>query len=280
VHGLNVYPASTGTSPTPSLTTPSGTVTASSESAKAAVEGAVRDYFDAFDRSDFAGLESHSVGELTALPSWLRILSTEFQSLGVLSPAGASIDNLTVTSITGRTATVQIRGQLDETAVSEKPMNGTIISSDISGPVTLVQGTTTWQVADFRRGGRSVRDQIYTTVRGQQTRQGITVKVVGVDLRPRGTVVVLEVRNTTALNAGAANPVIRDAYGRQHQTSLGSHTVLLEANRRSTTRHALFFPSGLRPGTASFRFRTDYDLGCNPVCKISTSFDIPVQLVR
>jgi hypothetical protein len=283
--GSSSQPPSTGTLPTSSLTTPSRAVPQSStisasESAAADVEVAVRAYFAAFESLDFAGLESHSVGELTALAGWLRVLSKEFQGLGVLSPGGASIDSLTVVSIAGRTATVAIRGQLDETAFNQKTMNGTIISSDISGPVTLVRRTTAWQVADFRREGRSVRDQIYTTVRGQQTSQGITVKVIGVDLRPRGTVVVLEVRNTTLLNAGAANPIIIDTSGRQHQTGLGSNTVLLEVNRRSTTKHALFFPSGLPSGTARFRFRTDVDLGCNPVCRITTSFDIPVQLVR
>jgi len=270
--------ASTVTTPSGAVTQPS-TAAPSTEPASAAVAAAVREYFDAFDKADFAALESHSAGELITFARWLRILSGESYFLGGLSPAAATIDSLTVVSIRGRTATVNIRGQLDETAFDPKTNDGRLISSNIGGPVTLLQRATTWQVADFRRGGRSVRDQIYPIVRGQQTSQGVTVKVVGVDLRPTGTVLVLEMRNTTALNAGAAGPVIKEASGRLHPTGLGN-VLLLEVKRRSTTRHALFFPTSLPRGTTGFRFRTDYDLGCNPVCKISTSFDIPVQLVR
>jgi hypothetical protein len=255
--------------------TPSSTVTPSAE----AVEAAVRAYFDAFNSSDFAALESRSVGELTVLPRWLRTLSKEASGLGVLTVAGASVDSLKVTSIAGRTAAVRIRGQLAETAFDERTKTGKLINSDISGPVTVVRSGTTWQVADFRRAGRSVRDQIFTVVRGQQTSQGITVTITGVDLSPTGTILALDVRDTTLLPAGAANPAIQDAAGRLHRTSLGD-TVVLEVNRRSTARHALFFPGGLRPGTTMLRFRADFNLGCNPVCKITTSFDLPIQVVR
>jgi hypothetical protein len=279
-------PVSTDTaSPAPTTTTPSGAVSQpstaapSTEPASTAVAAAVRDYFDAFDKADFAALESHSAGELITFARWLRILDGESYFLGGLSPAAATIDSLTVLSIRGHTATVNIRGQLDETAFDPKTNDGRLTSSNISGPVTLLQRATTWQVVDYRRGGRSVRDQIYPIVRGQQTSQGVTVKVVGVDLRPTGTVLVLETRNTTALDAGAESPTIEETSGRRHPTGLGN-VLLLEVKRRSTTRHALFFPTGLPRGTTGFQLRTDYDLGCNPVCKISTSFDIPVQLVR
>ncbi len=138
----------------------------------------------------------------------------------------------------------------------------------------------TWRVADFHRQGQSARDHIYPTVRGQQTRQGLTVKVVGADVRPKGTVLVLEIRNTTTLMAGGGNPVIRDAAGRKLPTQLGTDVVLLTASKRSTTRSGLYFQAGLPAGSRTFDLLIDFQLGCNPVCKISTSMDIPVQLVQ
>jgi hypothetical protein len=243
-----------------------------------AVETATRDYFEAIAVPRLADLESHSIGELRTLARWWRILSNEFDGDGALTPAGAAISSLKVTSIAGDTATVQIHGSLEETTSYLNPGGSALIRTDISGPVTLQRGAT-WQVTDFHRGGGSVRQQMYPVVRGQQTRQGITVKVVGVDLRPGGTVLVLQVRNSTTLKAGAAEPVIRDARGREHPTGL-RNTVVLEVARRSTATHALYFPGRLNPRTTRFRFRVDYQLGCTPECRIWTSFDIPTQLVR
>jgi hypothetical protein len=80
------------------------------------IEGAVRKYFDAFLSADFKGLATHSTGELKVLAGWQRILNGESTGLGALKPAAATVEDLKVVSVTGDTATVEIKGQLDETA--------------------------------------------------------------------------------------------------------------------------------------------------------------------
>ena len=245
------------------------------------IEGAVRAYFDAFDGSDFNGLRAHSVGELKVLASWQRILSERSGGLDALKPAAASVDRLKVVSVKGNTATVEIKGQLDETAFVLDDSTGQtkLLSTNITGAVTLVRGAA-WQVVDFHRGGRWARQQIYTKVRGQQTSQGVTVKVIGVDLRPKGTVLMLEVKNTTGLKAGAAGTVIRDASGKQLQIALGRDLVVVQVGRRSKATSGLFYMNTLRSNTTKFNFLADVNLGCDPVCKVSTSLNIPVQLLR
>jgi len=122
-------------SATPSGTvTPAGTVASPSASPSgaagaAAVEAAARAYFDAIGEPRLADLESHSVGELRLLARWWRILSNEFQGHGVLIPAGAAISSLKVTSVAGHTATVQIRGWLEEITSSLTTGGGGLIRS-------------------------------------------------------------------------------------------------------------------------------------------------------
>jgi hypothetical protein len=246
------------------------------------IKGAVRAYFDAFDGSDFNGLKAHSVGELKILASWQRILSTSSGGLDALKPAAASVDRLKVVSVKGNTATVEIKGQLDETAFILDNSTGQtkLLSTNINGAVTLVRRAAAWQVVDFHRGGRWARQQIYTKVRGQQTSQGVTVKIIGVDLRPKGTVLMLEIKNTTGLKAGAAGTVIRDASGKQLQIALGRDLVAVQVGRRSKATSGLFYLNTLRPNTRKFNFLADVNLGCDPVCKVTTSLNIPVQLLR
>jgi hypothetical protein len=213
------------------------------------IEGAVRKYFDAFLSADFKGLATHSTGELKVLAGWQRILNGESTGLGALKPAAATVEDLKVVSVRGNTATVEIKGQLDETASVIEGNRGEdrLLSTSIDGAVRLVRGTT-WQAVDFHRGGRWAREQVYIRVRGQRSGQGVVVKVVGVDLRPKGTVVMMELRNTTGLEAGAGGTVVRDASGKRLQIALGRDLV-------------------------------DVNLGCNPVCKVGTSMDIPVRLL-
>lgn len=246
------------------------------------IKVAVRKYFDAFSGADFKGLETHSTGELKVLANWQRILNKGFQGLGFLKPAGASIDSMTVVSVEGDTATVEIKGQLDETVSiidRTNTVQDKLISTDISGAVALVRGTT-WRVANFHRGGRWAGEQIYTRVRGQQTSQGVVVKIIGVDLRPKGTVLIMEVRNTTGLTAGASGPVLRDTSGKQQQIALDENMVVVEVGRRSKASSGLFYMKSLRPKTKKFNLLVDVNLGCDPVCNVATSLNIPVQLLR
>jgi hypothetical protein len=244
------------------------------------IEGAVRKYFDAFFSADFKGLATHSTGELKVLAGWQRILNGESTGLGALKPAAATVEDLKVVSVTGDAATVEIKGQLDETASVIEGNRGEdrLLSTSIDGAVKLVRGTT-WQVADFHRGGRWARGQIYTKVRDQQSGQGVVVKVVGVDLRPKGTVVMMELRNTTGLEAGAGGTVVRDASGRRLQIALGRDLVVVQVKGRSKATTGLFYMSALRPTTRSFNYLVDVNLGCNPVCTVGTSMDIPVWLL-
>ena len=274
-------PTTPTSSPSPTATLIGGQQVSLEE--VASIEGAVREYFDAFGGSDFKGLNTHSAGELKVLATWQRILNEGSSAgFGVLKPAAASVDRLKVVSVKGNTATVEIKGQLDETVHVIDSGTGPsvkLLSTNINGAVTLLRGAA-WQVVDFHRGGRWAREQIYTKVRGQQTSQGVTVKVVGVDLRPKGTVLMMEVKNTTGLKAGASGTVIRDASGKQLQIALGRNIVVVQVGRRSKATSGLFYTKSLPPSTKRFNFLADVMLGCNPVCKVSTSLNIPVQLLR
>jgi hypothetical protein len=244
------------------------------------IEAAVRKYFDAFFSAGFKGLAAHSSGELEVLAGWQRILHGGSEGFGALSPAAASVDDLEVVAVDGTTATVQIKGQLDETAgvIAGNRGEEKLLSTNINGAVSLVREAS-WQVVDFHRGGRWAREQIYTRVRGQRAGQGVVVRVVGVDLRPKGTVVMLELRNTTGLKAGASGAVIRDASGRQFHIAQGRDLVVIEVGGRSKGTAGLFYLNALRPTTRRFNVQVDVNLGCNPVCKLSSSLDIPVQLI-
>jgi hypothetical protein len=248
----------------------------------AAIEAAVRGYFDAFERSDTRGLQRNSTGELKILAGRQRSLNAE-SGPRALEPAAASIDSLEIVSVEGDTATVEIKGQLDETVlvVTGNLANNKLVSTDISGAVTVVRGTT-WQVADYHREGHRVSDQLYTKVRGQRTSQGVVVKVIGVDLRPKGTVVIIEVNNKTGLKAGAINPVIVDAAGKRLRTPEGRNVQVLDVARRSKTSQEFFFMKGLRANVRKFNFQITFIL-CRQtasVCALSTDLDIPVRLVR
>jgi hypothetical protein len=246
-----------------------------------AIETATRAFFDALGTGDSKTAASLSAGELKALPAWQSLMREESPVMGILSPAAASIDRLTVTSVKGNTATVQIKGQLDETTFV---MTGStigddeLLSTNISGPVTLVRETT-WRVSDFHRGEKSVRDQLYTKVRGHRTGHGVDVKVVGADLRPKGTVLIVEIKNTTGLSGGMSGPVIKDAAGKRLPEARGN-IVVAEFDRRSKIRKGLFFKTSLRPTTSKFHLLVDTALGCNPVCKLAADLDIPVQLIQ
>jgi hypothetical protein len=245
----------------------------------AAIEAATREYFYALGTGDSRTLAGRSAGELKTLSTWQRILNEESPVLEILKPAAASIDHLTVTGVEGNTAKVEIKGQLDETTFDLNSSSGAneLLSTNISGPVTLARGAR-WQVIDFHRGGKSARGQIYSKVRGHEARHGVDVKVIGADLRPKGTVLIVEVRNTTGLPGGISSPVIRSAGKRLPDAR--HDTVVAEFDGHSKSTRALFFKSGLRPTTKEFHLLVDTALGCDPVCDLAADLDITVQLIR
>jgi hypothetical protein len=73
--------------------------------------------------------------------------------------------------------------------------------------------------------------------------------------------------------------VVRDASGKRLQIALGRDLVVVQVKGRSKATTGLFYMSALRPTTRSFNFLVDVNLGCNPVCKVGTSMDIPVRLL-
>jgi hypothetical protein len=194
-----------------------------------------------------------------------------------LRSAAANIDSLKVVSVTANTATAEIKGQLGEEldVVTGQLGRTDLVSTNIDGAVTLVRRTG-WRLTNFHRSGKWVTDQLYTNVRGQQTGQGVAVTVVGVDLRPKGTMVVMAVNNTTALAADAINPTIRDAAGKRRPSAAGQDVQVLEVAPQSRTSKQFYFPAGLRANTKTFNFEIEFILGSY----ISASMDIPVQLVR
>jgi hypothetical protein len=249
------------------------------------VEAAVRGYFQAYESRGANGLEDFSTGELKALAGWQRILAGGQDAPPSLTVLSATIDSLKVTDLNGDTATVQITGKLDETAslFSTSTPKNTTTSTNISGAVTVVR-TTRWQVADFHRGGQWATNQLFTQVQGQRAGLGVTVKVIGVDLRPAGTVVVIDVKNTTALEAGLLNPAIRDTPGGRLRTPTdapeGQNVQVFQVGQRSHGNQGLLFLAGLPANTRKFDLQIKLHLGCTPTCAGTEQLKIPVELVQ
>jgi hypothetical protein len=261
-------------SPSPTTTLVGGHPVSLTEVAD--IEAAVRGYFAAFGGSG-RGLERYSSGELGVLAKWQRTLSSSSFAPGNLRPAAGNIDSLKLISVTRNTATAEIKGQLAEEldVVTGQLGRTDLVSTNIDGAVTLVRRTG-WRLTNFHRAGKWVTDQLYTNVRGQQTGQGVVVTVVGVDLRPKGTMVVMAVNNTAALAADAINPTIRDAAGNRRPSAAGQDVQVLEVAPQSRTSKQFYFPEGLRANTRTFNFEIEFILGSY----ISATMDIPVQLVR
>jgi hypothetical protein len=247
------------------------------------IEAAVRGYFEAFDTSDLTGLQKHSTGEVKVLAGWQGILMKESDAPPALQPMAANIDSLEIVSVDGNTATVEIKGDLVETTFvySSKADNDELLTTDISGAVTVVRGTT-WQVANFHRQGQWAGDQLYTKVRGQGTGKGVTVKILGVDLRPKGTVLIIGVDNTSSLAAGAINAVIVDTRGKRLLTVEGRNVEILQVAHRSKASKGLLFLKGLPTSARKFTFQIEFILCGNnrQACYVSTTLKFPVQLVQ
>jgi hypothetical protein len=246
------------------------------------IEAAVRGYFDAFAKADLEGLKKYSTGELKVLAGWQDILMNGSAGPPALTPAATTvIDSLEIISVGGDTATAEIKGKMEETAfVYKAGAPEKLVRTDISGPVTVVRGTT-WQVANFHRDGQPASGQIYTKVRGTTTLKGVTVKTLGVDLRPKQTVVMIAFNNKTALPGDVTNAVILDTRGKRLQGPAGYNDELLAIPPRSQASQGFLFMKGLSPNTRKFVLQFTLDLcNTNNFCSVHTSLDLPVQLLQ
>lgn len=243
-------------------------------------ETAVRGYFDAFATSDLAGLGKYSAGEVRVLAGWQDFMT---QQSGALTPVAATVDSLEIVSVEADTATVKITGDLVESVTVFRGNNPSDqeVTTDLSGAVTVARGTT-WQVSNFHRDGRWAGDQLFTKVRGKVVTKGVAVTVLGVDLRPKGTVVFIEVNNTTAKAASAINAMIVDAGGKQLLTTAGRDVEALNVPEGVKTSAGLFFLKGLPTTARKFTFRVTFVLCRNnsQVCSGEASVKIPVKLVH
>ncbi len=244
------------------------------------IEGAVRGYFDAFGKSDLSGLGKHSAGEVHVLAGWQDFMT---QQSNALTPVAATVDSLEIVSVEADTATVKITGDLVEsvTVFRGNNVSDQEVTTDISGAVTVARGRT-WQVANFHRDARWAGDQLFTKVSGKVVTKGVAVTVLGVDLRPKGTVVVIEVNNNTAKAASAINAMIVDASGKQLLTSAGRDVEVLNVPEGVKTRAGLFFLKGLPTAARKFTFRVTFVLCRNnsQVCADEATVKIPVELVQ
>jgi hypothetical protein len=243
----------------------------------ASIEQAVRDYFAALGDGDFDRMRELSTGELRSLAGWLETLDSAYQDLGVLRAIKATLEDLELVSVAGDQATVTISGTLNESYFDEKRSNTKDLDTDISGTVILT-GASPWRVADFQREGRSVREALHARVRGSKTSNGMAVTIKGVDVRPSGTAVIMSLRNTSGLTAGANAPKLVGPSGKEFRTTFRGNVQYLEVRGRSQKMTGFFFPKGLPSTAKTFRFVMFVYLGCDPVCNATASFDFPVTL--
>jgi len=110
---------------------------------------------------------------------------------------------------------------------------------------------------------------------------GVTVKILGVDLRLKQTVVMLAFNNTTALAASVANAVILDTRGKRLKSPAGYNYELLAIPPRAKASQGILFLKGLPPSTRKLDVQFGLDLcNTNNFCSVHTTLNIPVQLLK
>jgi hypothetical protein len=238
----------------------------------AAVEEAVRDYLEAFRESDFMEWKRLSAGELAELADWSALVTANNPS----SSRDLEIESLEVESVQEPAATVQLEATFNETFVDPLSGGDDSYTLDLSGPVQLVKEASGWKVADIYRDGRSRLESVFTRVRGRQERNGVTVEVTGVDLRPDTTVVVVQIRNTLdeAIDLDFDAAMVT-SNGRQFGS--GQPASQLEIAPEARLEEAYYWSNASLPlSTSEFRLLLEFFTGGS---FDEVSFDIPVRLI-
>jgi hypothetical protein len=176
---------SSGTTPTPS---------AGSQDASAVV-AAVSSYFGtALASGDWAEIARSSTGQLHVQAEWLT-------TQGIAPPAGLGgldIQRLQVISVSGSEALVAF----DAT----RTVGARLVT--YGGPVRLIKEHGRWSVADYTRDGRSVASSVFAHANGLARRDGIIVRVVGVQLEEGHVDVWVRIENTTSAQFVWDRPIV------------------------------------------------------------------------
>jgi hypothetical protein len=238
-----------------------------------AIEETVRGYLEAFRASDFAEMKELSANELEQLADWSALLT----AANISSTREVEIDSLEVASVDETAATVDLEATFSETFAD--PLaggEGDSYTTDLTGPVELVQEGGAWKVADFYRDGRSRLESIFTNVRGQQEKNGVAVEVVGVDLRPDTTVVVTEIRNTLDQSVDLDFDAAIVTRGGQ-QLGGGQPASQTEISPDARLEEAYYWANAILPvHTSELRLLLDF---FSRESFEEISFDIPLRLI-
>lgn len=204
-----------GRSPTEPTTSPESEEPPVSESPSATendtddIRAAIEAYLEAFANNDYEGRRSLSVGDIHVLADWQPVLDQGF--LG--APGLLDCRGFELLSVDGERAVVRI-----EASIRFDDALGNPYTRDFTGPAELARSGGGWKVSDYTREGRSERDTIFTKFEGATAQKnGVTLKVRGVNLRSNATVFIVDVINNTSSNvAGNYIPSFVDGNGRQH----------------------------------------------------------------
>jgi hypothetical protein len=231
----------------------------------AAVEEAVRGYFQAVADDDYAGKARYSSGELVTLAGWELMVALSFGSaLGTLE-----IDRLEVQQVTGVAATVGFHAELRLSGFAGDP------PSVFSGPVSLAREPDGWKVVDYVRDGRRQVQAIHSMVRGSQERGGVAVTVLGAHLAADAIFVAVRATNTTEESFGLQPGTIVAADGRRLE--FGEPSATQRAVLPSAPLETYVYWSGrsLSVDAAGFRLVLTFSGSAGTTLE----FDVPVTLL-
>ncbi len=251
-------------SPTAALPSPPPASPTFSVDDRTAVEDLVRNYFQTVATGDFQKLKPMATGELVKAIGFQQIVAN------VLGPASATLDltKVEVASAEGGEVTVDVQG----TITFPPPSRPT----SLDGPAIVERVHGEWRMADYTRGGRSLRESLFTQLKdARQEKNGVVLQVIGVQLRDDATLVYATItnKNTHSVSANYVASFV-DPKGNQYDNSdVGFNQVAAHAS--ATSYYGWLNPLPVKTKTIRLIAKVFDD-----TTVASDDFDIHVSLIK
>jgi hypothetical protein len=234
------------------------------------IEQTVKNYLEAFRTNAFSTQARYSTGDLTQLARWEGAIASA-------QGAPAADGDMSINSITVRALEPDVaHGDLEAT-VAFNDLTGPVMV-DLSGPFTVQKTSSGWRLADFTRAHRSVASELFTDVSGQGESNGLTLQILGLDLRPSSVVIYAKVTNSTLQSFSAAfapSPTLVDTAGRQHSNGVGPASSDSVVSRASLFTSFTWLNLGLPLKPQTLRLVADFDADTT---FLVAHFSIPIKI--
>jgi hypothetical protein len=246
----------------------------------AAIEDTVRGYFQAAGHGDHRRAKRTSVGLVRDLAIWGEGGLTAPTQSAALMPTTVTLDAVEVVEVAVNSAIVTLQGRLNESFFDPRSMGSSLVTTDISGEVSLKRKRGGWLVADYQRDGRPLTDAV-KRLTGKQAASGVVLEMLALDVRKKGAILILKLRNPSGLEIFGERARIIDGSGDELVTDYPPNYALfvLPGTRKNATV-GVYFPKAHTLRAKRFRFAIDFLVGCDPACAATPTFDVPVRVVR